>query len=237
MTGVLTFSVSDIHPDREITLGYQGIPPGRAVPPHIEELYTAALELLLETAEPVAVVSEISQNDFAGVFEGEGRNERRTPVGDVFPLAEHLVLFAVTLGEPVSDVIRRCFETNEFAAGSMVDAAASVAADTAADVIERRVAEELRADGRATADTGILRYSPGYCGWHVSGQRKLFDHLDPGRIGLTLGASFLMQPLKSVSGVVIAAPKKVHSFAPSYDFCRQCETRTCRERIRALLAG
>jgi hypothetical protein len=237
VTGVVSFSAVDIQPDREITLGYQGIPPGQTVPPHIEELYTTAVELLLEAAEPVAVVSEISRDDFGTVFQGEGSNEPRTPVGDVFPLASDLFLFAVTLGEPVSDVIRRCFETNEFAAGSMVDAAASVAADTAADVIERRIAEQLRADGRATPDTGVLRYSPGYCGWHVSGQRKLFDYLDPGKIGLTLGASYLMQPLKSVSGVVIAAPKKVHSFAPSYDFCRQCETRSCRERIRALLTG
>jgi hypothetical protein len=237
MTGVVSFSTSDIHPDREVALGYQGIPPGAAVPPHIEQLYTAAVELLLEAAEPVAVVSEISADDFRAVFEGEGQNEPRTPVGDVFPLASELFLFAVTLGEPVSDVIRRCFETNEFAAGSMVDAAASVAADTAADVIEQRISEKLHVDGRATPDTGVLRYSPGYCGWHVSGQRKLFEYLDPGKIGLSLGASYLMQPLKSVSGVVIAAPKKVHSFAPSYDFCRQCETRSCRERIRALLAG
>jgi hypothetical protein len=237
MTGVVSFSASDVHPDREIALEYQGIPPGRAVPPHIEQLYDAALGLLLKAVEPVAVVSEISKDDFAVVFEGEGNNAPSTPVGDVFPLASNLFLFAVTLGEQVSDVVRRCFETNEFAAGSMVDAAASVAADTAADVIERRIAEELRADGGATAYTGVLRYSPGYCGWHVSGQQKLFDYLGPGKIGVTLGASYLMQPLKSVSGVVIAAPKKVHSFAPSYDFCRQCETRSCRERIRALLAG
>lgn len=236
MTGVLTFSAADVHPDREVALGYQGIPPGTEVPRHIEDLYTNALELLLETVEPVGVVSEISRENFAAVYEGEGRNDPMTPVGDIFPHADHLTLFAVTLGETVNDTIRRCFTSNEFATGSMLDAAASVAADTAADVIEQRIAEELRGDGRATPDTGVLRYSPGYCGWHVSGQRKLFDFLRPEEVGLTLGASYLMQPLKSVSGVVIAAPKKVHSFAPSYDFCRQCETRSCRERIRALLA-
>lgn len=237
MTDVVSISASDVHPDREIALEYQGIPPGQAVPPHIQQLYDSALEAVLEAAEPQAVVCEISRDEFAQVFEGEGNNAPRTPVGDIFPLAEHLFLFAVTLGDQVSNVIRRCFKHNDFAAGSMVDAVASVAADTSADMIERRIAEDLRAAGRATADTGVLRYSPGYCGWHVSGQGKLFDYLKPGQIGLTLGASFLMQPLKSVSGVVIAAPKKIHSFAPSYDFCAQCETHSCRERIRILLAG
>lgn len=236
MSGILTLSPSDIRPDRETALEYQGIPPGRAVPPHIEELYTSAVERLLETAQPVGVAAEISKEDFAAVYAGEGRNDNPTPVGDIFPLADHLALFAVTLGEAISNVIRHCFASNDFAGGSMVDAVASVAADTAADLIERRIADQLRAEGTATGDTGVLRYSPGYCGWHVSGQGTLFEYLDPGRIGLTLGSSYLMQPLKSVSGVVIAAPKKVHCFAPSYDFCRRCETRSCRERIRALLA-
>jgi len=236
VTGVLTLSAADIHPDREAALGYQGIAPGTAVPQHIDDLYDTALELLLHTVEPMAVVSEISREEFAAVYEGAGRNDPVTPVGDIFPHADYLALFAVTLGEHVSEAIGRCFTSNEFATGSMLDAAASVAADTAADAIERRVAAVLQADGRATPDTGVLRYSPGYCGWHVSGQRKLFDYLRPERIGLQLGASYLMQPLKSVSGVVIAAPKKVHGFAPSYEFCRRCETRSCRERIRALLA-
>jgi hypothetical protein len=235
MTGVLSFTAADIHPDREVALGYQGIPPGAEVPEHIEELYSTALDVLLSKVEPVGIVREISGEDFATVYAGEGHNDPRTPVGDIFPRADHLALFAVTLGETVNRSIRHCFTSNEFAAGSMLDAAASVAADTAADVIERRIAEELRASGHATPDTGVLRYSPGYCGWHVSGQRKLFDFLGPEEIGLTLGTSYLMQPLKSVSGVIIAAPKKVHSFAPSYDFCRRCETRSCRERIRALL--
>jgi hypothetical protein len=236
VTGVLSLTAAEIHPEREVALGYQGIPPGAQVPRHIEDLYTAALEVLLEKVEPVGIAREISKEEFATVYAGEGLNDPRTPVGDIFPRADHLTLFAVTLGETVNRTIRHSFMSNEFAAGSMLDAAASVAADTAADVIERRVAAELRASGRATSDTGVLRYSPGYCGWHVSGQRKLFDFLRPEQIDLTLGASYLMQPLKSVSGVIIAAPKKVHSFAPSYDFCGRCETHSCRERIRALLA-
>jgi hypothetical protein len=159
VTGVLSFTAADIHPDREVALGYQGIPPGVDVPRHIEDLYSRALEVLLENVEPVGIARAISKEEFATVYAGEGHNDSRTPVGDIFPRADHLTLFAVTLGETVNRTIRHSFMSNEFAAGSMLDAAASVAADTAADVIERRVAAELRADGRATPDTGVLRYS------------------------------------------------------------------------------
>jgi hypothetical protein len=76
-----------------------------------------------------------------------------------------------------------------------------------------------------------LRYSPGYCGWHISGQRKLFDFLKPETIGISLRESHLMEPLKSVSGVVIVGPAGIHAFQDEYPFCERCKTHGCRERI------
>jgi hypothetical protein len=43
-----------------------------------------------------------------------------------------------------------------------------------------------------------------------------------------------MQPLKSVSGVLIAGPRTIHRFHPAYDFCDRCKARTCRDRLSAL---
>ena len=62
---------------------------------------------------------------------------------------------------------------------------------------------------------GVLRYSPGYCGWHVSGQINLFNTLTPEKIGITLGESCLMNPLKSVSGVLVAGPPNIHISTPT----------------------
>ena len=73
-----------------------------------------------------------------------------------------------------------------------------------------------RAPDSAATGIGVLRYSPGYCGWHISGQRRLFAHLRPERIGITLHDSYLMEPLKSVSGVLIAGAKEIHAFADTY---------------------
>jgi hypothetical protein len=196
---IFELSATDIAPDRDPVLVSLGIPPERAVPPHIDALYTAATNRLAETVAPIGIVSSITTAEFEAVYDGEGHNEPDSVVADVYPRAPHLALFAVTLG-----------------------------ADTS------RAIATLREDGRLADDGAALRYSPGYCGWHVSGQKRLFRSLEPERIGITLTDSCLMQPLKSVSGVIVAGPKEVHRFSPNYSFCRHCETHSCRERLRAL---
>jgi len=47
--------------------------------------------------------------------------------------------------------------------------------------------------------------------------------------------SFLMKPLKSVSGVIVVGEKEIHDFEDSYPFCSQCRSHSCRDRIRKLL--
>jgi hypothetical protein len=236
MSAILEFSFREIAPQRQAVLERLGIPGGIEPPGHIGELYLAATELLAESAVPQGVLTEVAVEEFAVIFEGEGHNARRSPVGDIYPRADHLALFATTLGEATSRAIAHGFETRDFALASMLDAAASETADALAEQTERRYESMLRERGWQQQDGGVLRYSPGYCGWDVSGQRRLFARLDPGRIGITLNESALMQPLKSVSGVIIAAPREAHEFAPTFDFCAACETFECRERLRALRA-
>jgi hypothetical protein len=236
MDQALTFSIGEAAPGKDAVLESQGIPVGRVVSDRVDAIFDAACDLLGRVAAPRGMLAEIPIADFAVVYEGEGRNEPRTPVGDIFGRADRLALFAVTLGEEVSREIGRRFGADDLALGSMLDSAASVATDNLAEAIERRYVGALAQGGPNAAITGVLRYSPGYCGWHISGQRQLFEFLHPERIGITLGESFLMQPLKSVSGVLIAGRKEIHRIRDSYPFCDQCETRGCRERLRALFA-
>ena len=235
MTETLTFSPEDAVPDRDAAFENQGIPAGRAVPAKIDALYNQALDLLAKVAVPGGLLAEISIAEFATVYRGEGQNEPRTPVGDIFPRAEHLALFVVTLGESVSREIAACFRASDSALGAMLDSAASAAADKLAATAQQRFLEALSRDGRSNPGNAGLRYSPGYCGWHISGQKKLFEFLRPERIGVSLRDSFLMQPLKSVSGVVIVGPPDLHDIPMSYPACSQCKTRPCRDRIRSLL--
>ena len=236
MTETFTFSPDEVKPTREAVFENQGIPPGITVSGPVDSICEQALAMLAKTAVPTGITEEIAAAEFEQVYQGEGRNDPSTPVGGIFERADHLALFTVTIGERPAEEIARLFDENEFALASMLDAAASAAADNAAELAERRYGDVLRGDGWGAPDGGVLRYSPGYCGWHVSGQRKLFDYLGPEEIGVTLTNRFLMQPLKSVSGVIIAAHRDVHKFAASFPFCRECDTRECRKRIRTLFA-
>jgi hypothetical protein len=80
-----------------------------------------------------------------------------------------------------------------------------------------------------------MRFSPGYCGWHVTGQKKLFAALHPEEIDITLTPSCLMKPLKSISGVIIAGDMEIFRFDDSFAFCAECSTHVCRERLATLI--
>ena len=177
-------------------------------------------------------MADISQEAFTGVFRGEGRNASATPIEAVVSRADALAVFVATVGASVTDRIRTLFAQNEPAIAVMLDAIASAAADRLTHLLAVRHAAAVNdADNR---DGLALGYSPGYCGWHLSGQRALFACLQPEAIGVTLNASCLMDPLKSVSGVLAAGPADIHRFAPGYEFCADCRTRTCLGRSRGL---
>jgi len=237
MNEILTFSTDELRPEQPAVLQNQGIRAVPELPASVRTLCANALDLLCEVATPTGVVSELSQAEFEGVYAGEGLNEPETPVADIFPRAGELALFVVTLGPRVGRAIADRFAADDLALGAMLDSAASAAADKLAAVAAQRFAEKLMRTGRSMRDTRVLGYSPGYCGWHISGQKKLFEVLRPERIGVSLRESYLMDPLKSVSGVLIAGPTEIHDFPMSYRCCSSCESRGCRERIRALQGG
>ena len=234
MTQTTTCLSGEVLPDRDAVMQAQGIAPEAIVSKRIERLYDSAASIVMKSSGPIAARRDVRLDEFAHIHHGEGRNEPRTPLEDIFPRADNLALFAVTLGSDVCEAIDTCFKENDFALGSMVDAVASAATDMLAAFVERGYLAALENTGETTPDTRVLRYSPGYCGWHISGQRKLFEVLRPELIGISLRESFLMNPLKSISGVLVAGHKDIHGFAPSYPFCRQCTEQSCRERLFTL---
>ncbi|MHC4427485.1 MAG: vitamin B12 dependent-methionine synthase activation domain-containing protein [Planctomycetota bacterium] len=234
MTEIVPLTPPDVVPQRASVLAHQGIAAGSSVSAAVDAVWREAMDLFPRVADPIGMLEEIPQAGFARVYEGEGRNEPRTPVGDIAPRAERLALFAATLGPRISREIAARFEANDLALGCMLDSVASIAADRLAEHLQQRYRELLENSGQIDAGGRALCYSPGYCGWHISGQGKLFEFLGPGEIGITLRESFLMDPLKSVSGVVVVGSPEIHEFDMDYAFCAECRTRSCRARINAL---
>jgi len=235
MTPVVQLNRSDILPEREAVLRFQGMAEGATVQGQVAALLTEALDIFNKTCEPMGVIEELSTNEFREIFRGEGENNRDTPLDHIFPQADALALFALTVGGEVSRRIEDLFAENDFALGYMLDTVASLAADKAVEVCEASFLHDLVQRRLTRPDQRALGYSPGYCGWHLTGQKKLFQYLQPKKIGITLNDSCLMTPLKSVTGVLAAGRKDIHLFETNYTFCRDCKTYSCRQRMKKLM--
>lgn len=231
---IFELGVADVAPEPAAVLAALDVPADQGGRPHLEDLVGTAFEAFFRSVAPLAVTADVSPEEFSSVYGDAAGNAPESVVGEIFPRAQALTLFVVTLGPEVSRAIARGFAEKDYAVAAALDAVASEAADRAAAVVERRVEARLREEGRLGPEGAALRYSPGYCGWHVSGQEALFRRLGPERIGVQLTESGFMSPEKSVSGVILAGPRDIHRFSPSYPFCADCVTRACLPRMRSL---
>jgi hypothetical protein len=237
MKQLLEFNLDDIMPEGEGVLQHQGMPPGKTVPGHIQAILEEAMSVFTNEAKPTGILQELTLAEFDTIFMGEGRNDHEAVLKKIYPQAASLALFALTMGGTVSANIEEQFAGKNFALGAMLDAVASLAADGAAAHVEETYEKDLASRNKQETELRVLGYSPGYCGWHISAQKKLFKALGPERIGITLNASYLMTPLKSVSGVLVAGPSEIHLFKPSFSFCKLCKSYSCHERLQDLKAA
>ena len=123
--------------------------------------------------------------------------------------SEAFVFFAASAGSEF-EAFQHLLQTE----GDMVkiyiaDSLGSVIAEKAADCMERALEVYLETEKQEKEQEKekswkhTNRYSPGYCGWHVSEQQKLFSLFPVSSpCGIQLTESSLMIPIKSVSGVI-----------------------------------
>ncbi len=229
----IEFTTGECAPDLHALVRAE-VGPDARIPERLLRLFEQAMDRFVRLAQPRAIVAEVTRPDFDHIYKGEGLNAAETPLDEIVPRASRLALFVATIGAAASAEIPALFARGDPALGYTLDVSASEAANLLADQLADRFRESLRG---AVNDhvPAVLPYSPGYCGWHVSGQRRVFEHLRPETIGITLTGSFLMQPLKSVSGVLVAGAPETHRFKPTYAFCDDCTTHECRQRMASVL--
>jgi hypothetical protein len=206
--------------------------PGSTMAERLQALVGEAAEFFGAEARPRGLWQRIPEAELAALLDADGACEVDTPLRRVLEEATATALFAVTLGETISRRIARLFAAGDPAGGYILDRIASQAADELAQVAAR----DFESASAAAPGAAVLPYSPGYCGWNVAGQRSLFAALEPGEIGISLNDSFLMQPLKSVSGALVLAPLAAHDVGPAFPCCAGCATLDCRERVAMLRA-
>jgi len=231
---IVPIPLESIAPTAEGVYSLQGIPAGAKPSQRVQDLYQEAETLFMQLAVPKGILADIDSETFAEIYTGTGKNEPQTPLESIYPQAKQLALFAATMGPEISRKVQELMENTgtDFALGFMLDSVASYSADRASAVAEEFLLKRISTESTSPKALKVLLYSPGYCGWHVSGQGKLFDYLKPQAIGITLNPSFLMTPIKSISGVLVAGLPEIHNFDNDFPFCNHCRTHNCRDRVK-----
>ncbi len=136
-------------------------------------------------------------------------------VSEFLATADRIAIFVVTVGDGISQLAAQARQRGDVFMEWAVDAFGSWAAEATADALMECIQHHA---GPKEALT--LRYSPGYCGMDIAQQRTLFAMVEADAIGVKLLPSFLMYPLKSISGMVGLGPKEaVNSQRAPCDHC------------------
>jgi hypothetical protein len=111
---------------------------------------------------------------------------------------DQIAMFVCTAGQGIGDFSKQLMHDGDFVKGYIVDVVGSEIVESAMDKIQNDLEKQMESTGLHITD----RYSPGYCGWSVGEQHKLFSFFPRGFCGITLTPSSLMEPIKSVSGII-----------------------------------
>jgi hypothetical protein len=208
----------------EKVLGY---PPGQASAPVI----ATTQELLAGPAERWSIEGGCAIHTEVAL---DHRRHAATVQGLTFALgkivcgqlaeAEALAAFVCTAGPGIEQLSRSLMSAGDPFTGFIADTLGSLVVENAMDQVQACLA-------RAVGERGLHiteRYSPGYCGWRVDEQQKLFQLLPDGFCGVRLTESALMQPIKSVSGFIGIGRRVTRN---PYT-CRLCDVADCLYRKR-----
>jgi len=136
--------------------------------------------------------------------------------------SEAFALFVCTSGLEFETYQQRLKEQGDMVRVFIADALGSVIAEKCADQMEKALQESIDKLGWMHTN----RFSPGYCGWHVSQQQLLFPLFQGHTCGVKLTDSSLMIPIKSVSGI-IGLGEKVRKLEYT---CGLCDFKQCYKR-------
>ena len=201
-------------------LGWRGTP----VEP---ELMHTLRTLCRETAaalEPRAILRRFPLRD--GDFDGTGFRPRGRDARALLATCREGVLLAATLGAGSERMLLR-----EQARGAsralLLDAVLSAGIEAVCDGIEARLREECEAQGLFLTD----RFSPGYGDMPLEQTKEMLAVLDAHRrIGLTVTATGLMMPRKSVTAILGISDTPVERRPSGCEGCAARETCAMRRR-------
>lgn len=112
--------------------------------------------------------------------------------------SEKAAFFLCTIGPEPETRSRKAMKEGDLLRGYIFDVTANEVVEAAADYMQNSLESAMNTSGLNITN----RFSPGYCGWDVAEQKKLFQLMPENSCGIQLTPSALMQPMKSVSGII-----------------------------------
>jgi hypothetical protein len=137
------------------------------------------------------------------------RENKKTIIGDVELGTKSIVtrhmdksaliaVFACTAGTEISRLASDYNKKGHTVHAYIADSLGSIVVERAMDMIQEQLRFMMDQQGLKITN----RYSPGYCGWELKEQAKLFGLLPELFCSISLSDSMLMKPIKSVSGII-----------------------------------
>lgn len=137
------------------------------------------------------------------------RENKKTIIGDVEFDTKSIVtrhmdksgliaVFACTAGAEISRLAAGYNKNGHTVHAYIADSLGSIVVERAMDMIQEQLKSMMEKQGFRITN----RYSPGYCGWELKEQMKLFGLLPDHFCNISLIDSTLMKPIKSVSGII-----------------------------------
>ena len=144
--------------------------------------------------------------------------------------SDSIVVFLCTAGEKIGIRSRKAMKTGDLLTGYIYDIVGSEIVEAAADIMQNTLETIMANEGKKITN----RYSPGYCGWDVAEQHKLFQLIPGNYCGIRLTPSALMDPVKSVSGFIGTGENvKRNPYTCTMCDMKDCIYRKVREKRRS----
>ena len=128
--------------------------------------------------------------------------------------SESIAVFLSTAGEETAVRGREASNDGDLLRGFVYDVIGSEIVEAAAELMHSDLDNRMASEGMVTTN----RFNPGYCGWNVTEQHKLFSLMAGNYCGIRLTESALMDPVKSGSGF-IGIGKSVKRVPYTCSFC------------------
>jgi hypothetical protein len=112
--------------------------------------------------------------------------------------SDSVAVFTCTAGDEIGIRSRKAMQERDFLRGYIYDVIGSEIVEAAADLMQADLERTMLNSGSKITN----RYSPGYCNWDVAEQHKLFKLIPNNYCGIKLTQSALMDPVKSISGII-----------------------------------